>query len=720
MLAAGALVAQQVAGRATRDALFLSIFPVSSLPFVMIMAALFSAAGVLVFSAALSRRSPARVLPVAVAAGTVLLLAEWGLTLAAPRLAALAVYLHMALFGATVLSGFWSLVNEQFDPYTAKRVMGPIGLGASLGGVIGGALASAAAGLVPVPAMLPVMASFNVVALLGLGRLRSASGVTAPAPRHSDSATGPFSAFRLLGQAPYLRDLAVIVALGAAMEAVVDYILNAKAVEAFGTGQPLMSFFALFHTTIGLLGLLAQTTLTRVSLGGLGLAGTVALRPALVGAAALIGAFEPRLFTAILTRGAQGVLNNSLFRSAYELLYTPLPERQKRPVKTIVDVGFDRLGTVVGGVLTLALVAWLGSGSLRALFLVVAASAVLALVVSRRLHRGYVAALEESLRSGLVRLDPGDVMDSTTLGTLAHTNMTLDRKALLREVAALRGEPLPAAAAAASADPVVQAVAGLRSGDPDAIRWALRRMDELDPAVAGHALPLLARNDVFLDVLRALRRVAPRATGQLVDALLDRRQPVPVRRRLPRVLRGTATPRAVDGLLQALEDPDFEVRRQSALTLGRLFERNPELRAPPEAAFQAAVRELEKGAAAWREEAGEATADDAFPADDLPQTPAQRGLAHVFTLLALAGDREHLQIAHLALTGRDAVMRGTALEYLENVLPEPVRAALWPHLGVRTRRDQAARPRQEVERELLRSGDTLTGNRELLKRKPRR
>jgi hypothetical protein len=231
-------------------------------------------------------------------------------------------------------------------------------------------------------------------------------------------------------------------------------------------------------------------------------------------------------------------------------------------------------------------------------------------------------------------------------------------------------------------------------------------------------VPLLARNDVFLDVLRALRRLAPRATGQVVDALLDLRHPVTVRRRLPRVLRGTATPRAVEGLLRALQDPDFEVRRQSALTLQRLLERDPALRVPADAAFAAAVRELQADAAAWGEEPEEPPRDDAFPAEDAPRTPAQRGLAHVFTLLALAGDREHLHIAHLAVTGRDPVMRGTALEYLENVLPEAVRAALWPHLGVRARAGRAARPRQDVERDLLRSGDTLTGRRPPPERKP--
>ena len=89
----------------------------------------------------------------------------------------------------------------------------------------------------------------------------------------------------------------------------------------------------------------------------------------------------------------------------------------------------------------------------------------------------------------------------------------------------------------------------------------------------------------------------------------------------------------------------------------------------------------------------------------------------MFTLLALAGDHEHVHIAHLAVTGRDAAMRGTALEYLENVLPEPVRVALWPYLGVSGRGERAARPRVEVERELLRSSDMRSGQPEPLKGK---
>jgi hypothetical protein len=698
MLAAGALVAQQVAGRATRDALFLTSFPVSTLPVAMIVAAAASAASVLGFSAAMSRRGPGTVLRAAMAAGTVLLLGEWALCLAEPELAALAVYLHMAVFGGTLVSAFWSLMSERFDPYTAKRTIGPVGLGASLGGVVGGGLAFAASGVLPVPAMLAITAAFNVAGLLALTRFDDAPAADGAASSRLE-ATGPLSALRLLRQAPYLRDLAAIVALGAAGEAMLDYVLSARAVAAFAGGPPLLSFFAAFHTAVGLLALLVQTTLVRPSLRRLGLVGTAALRPAAVAAAAAAGLVDPRLWSAVAARGAHGVLHNSLFRSGYELLFTPLPERRKRPTKTIVDVGFDRLGTALGGALSLAAVAALGPTSVGALFAGAGVAALAALALSRRLHRGYVAALEDSLRSGLIRLDPEDAVDGATLATLAHTGVLGERRIPAGERTAARAEA-PSAPMGAGRDAVVETVAALRSGDEAAIRAALRLLDGGEPALAGHVLPLLGRNDVYLDALRALRRTASRGCGFLVDALLDPRQPPAVRRRVPRILRACATQQAADGLLASLHDPDFELRRQSALALARLVARAGALRPPPPSVFAAVSYELGKGHESWTGgEAGEGPAESA----------AERGLAHVFTLLALAIEAEPARIAHRALSGENASLRGTALEYLENVLPEDLRRALWPHLRATARGQRPGRPAVELAAELRRAGDTLAG-----------
>jgi hypothetical protein len=635
----------------------------------MIGAALASVLAVLAFSAALARRSPARVVPATLGAATVLLLGEWWLTVAHPRAAAAAVYLHMAVLGAPVVSAFWSLLSERFDPYTARRVMGRVGLGASLGGVAGGLLAWSAAGLLPVGAMLGLMAVFSVVSLLGLARL-------GPPPARGDVPSPPvqgaLSGLRLLAGAPYLRDLGVVVALGAAVEAVLDYVLSAQAAAAYPKGQPLMSFFALFHTGVGLAALAAQVALSRWCLERLGLAGTVALRPAGVLLAGVAGALEPRLSTAVLARGVHGVVHNSLFRSGYELLYTPLAEREKRPTKTIVDVGFDRLGTIAGGTVTLLLAAPT-EGRMRLLFGVAGLGAVLALAVSRRLHRGYVEALVASLRSGAVHLETGLGHDSTTLMTLARTGLHPEGATGLSAVAAPGGPPR---------DAVVDAVARLRSEAPESVRRVLRR-GELTPDLVGHVVPLLAREDVVLDALKALRRAAPRCTGQLLDALLDGEQPAAVRRRVARALRGCATQRAADGLVLGLADGVFEVRRECALALARLQQREASLDVPRAAVFGAVVRELRA------------------------ETLGETGLAHVFTLLQLVLERQPLEIAHWAVTGEDQTLRGTGLEYLENVLPEAVRDALWPHLRVRVRSRGASRRREDVLGELLKAGGTI-------------
>jgi hypothetical protein len=299
--------------------------------------------------------------------------------------------------------------------------------------------------------------------------------------------------------------------------------------------------------------------------------------------------------------------------------------------------------------------------------------------------------------------------------TLTRTGLIGDREAVLREIAARRGETRTSAPPSPTGDAVVEAIAELRSSEPDVVRRALRRAETAEPAMVGHVIPLLARNDLFLDALRALRRSATRTAGQLLDALLDPEQDVAVRRRIPRVLRRTATQRVADGLLLGLADPQFSVRRQCALTLARITEKEATLEVPRAAVFAASLRELES-ATGWVEDAADSLPAEESNPEVRPQTPAERGLAHVFTLLSLTIEREPLQIAYWAVLGTDSGLRGTALEYLENVLPDDLRRALWPHLGARPPAPAARRSVQNLEADLLRSSYTLGLDREALKK----
>ena len=686
MLAAAALVGQQVAARATRDALFLSHHDVARLPAAMAIAAVLSLLAVAASSRAMTRWPPARVVPAALAASAVLLVLEWLLSMVSAPAAAAVLYMHVAVFGATLVSGFWLLMGERFDPHSAKRALGPVGAGANAGAVVGGLIAWYAGRQMGMTAMLPVLAALTGLCWMSVRRVGATPALAADAP-----AGTPPSGARVLRDVPYLRGVAVLVALGAFAEALLDYVLSVQAVARFGGGPRLMTFFAAFHTGVSLAAAAVLAVAAGSTLRHLGIAGTVALRPAAAGAGALLAWLAPGLFTAVAARAAEAVMRNSLFRTAYELLFIPVPAAHKRPVKAILDVGLDRVGTVLGSGVVMAVLAG-GAPATSVLPALTLTAGVITVVVALRLQRGYVASLAASLRSGAVTLD-GDEIDADTRFTVAQSQVGVDRHSLLRDieqhhrattagVAAGMQEPAPRVDIAfdrLADDRLLSAAADLRSGDLERIRAVLG--PALDPALIGHVLPLLAQDEIAGQAQRALRAVSMRATGQLIDAMIDDRRPAVVRRRLAPVLSAAATQRAADGLVLGLGDEALEVRARCARSLARLRGDFPGASLPRDALEAHALRELGRPDAAGH------------------------GLRHVFVLLGLAGDAVAMKIASHAVHSDAPGVRGTALEYLENVVPDPVRAPLMHRLGV----DQPRRgkPRAETRDELLKTAMVL-------------
>jgi hypothetical protein len=471
------------------------------------------------------------------------------------------------------------------------------------------------------------------------------------------------SGLRLIREVPYLRDLALLVGLCAFIEALLNYVFTASAAGSFAKGGALMSFFALYHTVIGLLSLGLQATLTRPSLGRLGLAGTLVVQPAAMALGSGFALFFPSLWPIVLIRGSQTALRNSLFRSAYELFYTPLPQERKRPTKAIVDVGFDRLGTAAGSALVMLVLFLAPAGPIGVLLTLATASAVLTLALAPRFDRGYVTALAQSLRTDAVILDAADVVDATTRRAVA----AFDGARQAPVVAPALNQEAPGVAAV---EPRFH---------PEPIREMAQPDAEIDSRPVSDLIPLLARDDLFGGIVKSLRKVAPRCTGQLLDALLDTSQDPVVRRRIPRVLRATPTQRAADGLLLGLRDERLDLRYRCAQALVRMKEGNPNLVISREEALTAALREIALG------------------------VQSGRSLDHVFSILSLVLEKEPLEIALRALRSEHTPLRGTALEYLENVLPDAVRKGLWPHLGLPGRLAPSGRSAEEIRDDLLRS-----------------
>jgi hypothetical protein len=120
------------------------------------------------------------------------------------------------------------------------------------------------------------------------------------------------------------------VSLSAIGAALLDYALKAQAAASYGRGAPLLHFFGLYYTATSLATLLVQTGLTHRILERFGLARTVASLPFTLGAGGVAALLAPNLWC-LATPAARRGARNSLFRSGYELFYTPMrPPRSAR------------------------------------------------------------------------------------------------------------------------------------------------------------------------------------------------------------------------------------------------------------------------------------------------------------------------------------------------------------------------------------------------------
>ena len=696
VLASTVMIALQVAAKATRDALFITSFGVSLLPRMVVTAAVLSMFLTLWLARRLAQQGPATLVPRLFAGSAIMLAVEWLLTFVSLRPAAFLVYLHITAFGALLISAFWALVNESFDPRSARRAVGLITAGGSVGGLLGGLLTERMGTAFSASSMLPVLALLQlslVVLVLPLAR------TSAGRPQSPEMGDTTSSAMEALRHSSYLRLLLYLVALAAAAEGVLDYVFKLQA-SRITDGPGLLRLFAVFYTATSLLTVLLQVSVLRTIFNRLGVARSTMLLPAGVALGSLGGLMVPGFPSVALARAVETVFRNSVFRSAQELLYSPVSALERRAAKPVVDVGGARLGDIAGaGLAQLAILA----APLQVTPLLLGTTVALALgtlAIARRMQRGYLGALERSLRAREDQLGPEDVAAAMfqTVGAIDLTSLRVNPASIPTLPEA--GPPAP--------EPDKEKPQPSLAPDVAAMRSRLRGPPLAGDQVGG-VIDLLAWDAVASDAVAALRRVASGNLDLLTRRLLDPAEDFAVRRRLVAVLADSFTDQSFEALLGALGDRRFEVRYRAGGALARMMERMPGVPVKEEQVMNAIHREVTVERGVW-EGRRLLDADDELwsPLEvDIVRDRANRSLEHVFTLLSLVRPAAPLRLAYRALLTEDAYLRGTALEYLESVLPESIRLPLWPFLEQTDRPRRQPRPPGEVVEELLASKESI-------------
>jgi predicted MFS family arabinose efflux permease len=230
-------------GKTLRDALFLSNFDVTQLPKIMIATAVFSAFAVLAFSRLLSKYGPARFIPSLYVFSGLISVGEWVGLAFWPHIVTIILYLHITVIDSLLISGFYSIINERYDPYSAKRVISRMVLFATLGGILGAAAASVIAKMADTRTVLAMLALLHILSAVALYQVvRGQTGAKSPpAP--------PGGILKIVKQNTLIQRMALLMLTLAAAVALLDYLFKAT-LQVTLSKEELVTFFAYFYITI--------------------------------------------------------------------------------------------------------------------------------------------------------------------------------------------------------------------------------------------------------------------------------------------------------------------------------------------------------------------------------------------------------------------------------------------------------------------------------------
>jgi ATP:ADP antiporter, AAA family len=488
-----------------------------------------------------------------------------------------AFYVWFNVFTLVLVSQFFLLSGDLFDPRQAKRIFGFIGTGGLVGGVAG----SAVAGFLAEPLgtgnlMWLGCAQLLLCALLArrvfrIGKLRGGEQARGRRPERAPSSVA--GGLEVIRRIPHLRMIALMVFAAVLVSTFVDWLFSA-AVEAAIPERPAQAeFFGRVFAAYNLLAFLFQLFFVGWMLRVLGVVGALFVLPLGMGGGVAWMLLAPGLWAASAAKGADQTLRYSVDQAAREILYLPIPTILKQRAKPFIDVVANRGGDAVVGVMILALS---GTAVLtgRGPALIAGGLVLVWLILVLGVRRTYRHALEKLLSVRDIDLEAAveENLDSETVRQIIATlRPTTAAEEVHYALDVLRIIP-PGAISLEMVGLLAHPDAGVRARAIEGVNTIGSAKD------AGAVLPLLEDSDgrVRALALHFLCRIDPARYLSRMEEGLDSDDPHLVEAAIAAMIRHghedqarAATDRLVR-LVRRRGDRDAPLRRAVARALGRI------------------------------------------------------------------------------------------------------------------------------------------------------
>lgn len=527
------------------------------------------------------------------------------------RTVAVAFYLFGLIIGILLISQFWTLANDVYDPRQAKRLFGFVGAGASLGGFAGATLTSTVVERIGTNSVLLVSAATLAACTATVAyvvRREPTAGRSDASKTGEEAGVSGSEAIRLLRSSRHLQTIAMVIGFAAIGAAIIEQQLNMAAAEQKGATNvgAVTAFLSQVVAYTSLIGFIIQITLTSRIHRYLGIGFALLIIPVVNSGTGLLMLLTGALWTSGFARVADTSLRYTVDKTTREILFLPLPVDIKYQAKPFIDVTVDRIAKGVGALILLVLVQPWGLGlgwrqlSYASITMMIVWG-IFALNARREYMRAFRHSIEQQdVQPEQLRLESADLSSiETLLGELAHADArrviyaidmleALDKRQLVtplllrHDSAEVRTRALRLARYTNPADaerwlPGVERALGDEDGE---VRLAAARalatlrgeaavdvmrpyLDHHDPNLVVTAAAALASSDVPSDVERA-EETLQRLASDPRDSAAD------LRRQVARALGLVTNPRFRPLLVPLLYDDNYFVARAAVNSAGTI------------------------------------------------------------------------------------------------------------------------------------------------------
>ncbi len=263
-----------------------------------------------------------------------------------------AFYIWTSVFNLFVVSVFWGFMADVFRSEQGKRLFGFIGVGGTLGSIVGAALTASLVKVVGTAALLLISAALLELGVQCVrrlsGLLRDGGEGRAAVPEEAPIGGGIWAGVGHVFNSPYLLGICgymLLYTIGSTFL----YFQQAHIVEgAYQDRSARTALFAQIDLAVNILTVLVQALLTGRLMKRLGIAAMLTIVPAISVAGFLGVALVPTVAVLIGFLVLRRAGNFAVARPSREVLYTVVSREDKYKAKSFIDTFVYRFGDQLG------------------------------------------------------------------------------------------------------------------------------------------------------------------------------------------------------------------------------------------------------------------------------------------------------------------------------------------------------------------------------------